>query len=200
MTNIFLLYCKELFTTLLPILGTGLIVFLLYRLSGLRHHGLHILGMTLFCGVLALIFDITGMPHYATFRPEINGGFNLIPFAEGTSGLYQYMANAIMFLPVGFFLPLLWQQFIRPVYTVGAGFLLSLGIELIQLFTFRATDIDDLMMNTLGAILGYLLYRILRKPLKTLLTPFQVSWSLHPLAGYEYLLCILLPLALTFLL
>lgn len=200
MTNIFLLYCKELCSTLLPILGAGLITFLLYRLGSRKNHGLHILGMTLFCCILALIFDITGIPHYTTFRPEINGGFNLIPFAEGTGGLFQYTANAVMFVPVGFFLPLLWQQFIRPLYTIGVGLLLSLGIELIQLFTFRATDIDDLMMNTLGAALGYLLYRLLRKPLKTLLAPFQISWSLHRLAGFEYLICILLPLALTFLL
>ncbi len=38
-----------------------------------------------------------------------------------------------------------------------AGFVTSALIELLQLFCFRATDVDDLLMNTLGAFLGYLL-------------------------------------------
>ncbi len=39
----------------------------------------------------------------------------------------------------------------------------SLAIELGQLLDNRITDIDDLSMNTLGAIIGYLLYRVLFK-------------------------------------
>ncbi len=41
----------------------------------------------------------------------------------------------------------------------------SLAIELGQLLDNRITDIDDLSMNTLGAIIGYLLYRVLFKML-----------------------------------
>ena len=40
---------------------------------------------------------------------------------------------------------------------VAAGVLTSGMIELLQLFCFRATDIDDLLMNTLGAVIGFLL-------------------------------------------
>ena len=40
----------------------------------------------------------------------------------------------------------------------SAGACLSLVIEVCQLFNLRATDIDDLMMNTLGAVFGYLLW------------------------------------------
>ena len=35
------------------------------------------------------------------------------------------------------------------------GFAVSLGIELLQLFTFRLTDIDDLITNTAGTVIGY---------------------------------------------
>ena len=42
--------------------------------------------------------------------------------------------------------------------TVSIGFLFSLFIEAAQLFSFRATDIDDLLMNTMGTWLGYLLF------------------------------------------
>lgn len=42
------------------------------------------------------------------------------------------------------------------------GFFMSLTIEICQLFCFRATDVDDLIMNTLGAFLGYLCWKLLK--------------------------------------
>lgn len=47
--------------------------------------------------------------------------------------------------------------------TVCAGFFFSLAIELNQLLNNRITDIDDVFTNTLGAIIGYLLYKALFK-------------------------------------
>lgn len=81
---------------------------------------------------------------------------NLIPF--DSVGILTYILNIIMFMPLGFLLPLIWKNFrnIINVSLTGLGF--SLAIELCQLFNLRATDIDDLMMNTLGAVLGYLIW------------------------------------------
>lgn len=81
---------------------------------------------------------------------------NLIPF--NSVGALTYILNIIMFMPLGFLLPLIWKEFrnIINVSITGLGF--SLSIEFCQLFNLRATDIDDLMMNTLGAILGYLIW------------------------------------------
>ena len=62
-----------------------------------------------------------------------------------------------MFLPFGFLLPVLWQSCRSWKTTTLASFATSALIELLQLFCFRATDVDDLLMNTLGALLGYLL-------------------------------------------
>lgn len=81
---------------------------------------------------------------------------NLVPF--NSSGVITYILNIIMFMPLGFLLPLIWDQFrsLRKVFFVGLFF--SLAIEFCQLFNHRATDIDDLMMNSLGAVLGYLIW------------------------------------------
>ncbi len=81
---------------------------------------------------------------------------NLIPF--DSVGILTYILNIIMFMPLGFLLPLIWKNFrnIINVSLTGLGF--SLAIELCQLFNLRATDIDDLMMNTLGAVLGYFIW------------------------------------------
>ena len=44
------------------------------------------------------------------------------------------------------------------------GFLISLCVELIQLpFASRASDIDDVILNTLGVIIGYIIYRIIKQ-------------------------------------
>lgn len=66
-----------------------------------------------------------------------------------------------MFLPFGFCLPLLWN--ISGKKAVLAGFGVSLFIEFSQLFLARGTDIDDLILNTLGAGAGLAIYKAIAK-------------------------------------
>ena len=51
-------------------------------------------------------------------------------------------------------------------YVVLIGFLISLFIEISQLFLSRGTDIDDLILNTLGTGFGLLLYKLLKRLIK----------------------------------
>ena len=69
--------------------------------------------------------------------------------------------NAVMFAPLGFLLPLFFERYRHWGRTLAAGFLTSLAVELIQLLTFRATDADDLIMNTLGTLVGFLLAKLI---------------------------------------
>ncbi|HBA49132.1 MAG TPA: VanZ family protein [Lachnospiraceae bacterium] len=69
--------------------------------------------------------------------------------------------NVLLFIPYGFLSP--WaSRTLRRVWRCGAfGFLTSLGIELLQLATQRGYfQIDDILTNTLGSVIGYLLFRI----------------------------------------
>ena len=63
--------------------------------------------------------------------------------------------NVLLFIPFGFFLPTLWEKFRNVKSTIVAGLLTTLFIEISQLFTGRATDIDDVITNILGTIIGY---------------------------------------------
>ena len=94
---------------------------------------------------------------------------NLIPIVK----LFQYRSRRVMlinavgnfalFVPSGFLLPLVYKRLDGFGKTVGAAALLSLGIELLQLpFSVRASDVDDLILNTLGAAFGFGLYALLR--------------------------------------
>ena len=71
-----------------------------------------------------------------------------------------YLLNIVLFVPLGFLLPLLWekQNGLFRILLAGASF--SLLIELSQLLNIRNSDIDDLLLNTLGAIIGFALYRL----------------------------------------
>ena len=70
--------------------------------------------------------------------------------------------NVALFLPFGFLLPVLAPRMDRWWRTVGAGFGLSAAIELTQLAFpgLRRADINDVLMNTLGAALGFAAYRL----------------------------------------
>lgn len=117
---------------------------------------------------------------------------NLIPFHA--SSLITNSLNAFMFMPLGFLLPFIWKKYrhwLAPV-SLAAGF--SLLIELLQLFNRRVTDIDDLIMNSLGALLGFLVWR-----LWNLLTK-QESREITAFNKNEAASYILLSLAGTFLL
>lgn len=92
------------------------------------------------------------------FNPNIN----LIPLHEGFS--LGFILNILLFIPLGFLCPLLSRRFQRIKNTLFLGFGLSFTIEILQLFTlYRATDIDDLITNTLGALAGYLCFRFVQR-------------------------------------
>ena len=69
--------------------------------------------------------------------------------------------NVIMFIPLGFFLALLWKKLRRFVPHLVTTAAIITSVELIQLFTLRGSaDIDDLLLNVIGSALGYLVYLI----------------------------------------
>ena len=76
--------------------------------------------------------------------------------------LYLVVGNIAWFVPFGFLLPMIWQK-LKSFYTIPLGFLLSLVIESGQLALNNGMfEIDDLVLNTAGCAVGYLIYKIYR--------------------------------------
>ncbi|MFR2922741.1 MAG: VanZ family protein [Blautia massiliensis (ex Durand et al. 2017)] len=92
----------------------------------------------------------------ATFQ---QANVSLIPFQS--DGIFTYCMNVIMLMPLGFLLPYIWKNFRNPLKVALTGFLFSVFIEFSQLPTNRLSDIDDLIMNTLGAVLGYVVWKLI---------------------------------------
>ena len=66
-------------------------------------------------------------------------------------------------MPCDFLLPLIVKKFdsFKRILLVNLG--ISLSIELSQLFNNRKTDIDDIILNVAGDIIGYIVYRLVEK-------------------------------------
>ncbi len=73
------------------------------------------------------------------------------------------LLNTVLFVPLGAALPILWNKADFRKTTL-VGFVLTYFIELrVQPFIERNSSIDDLICNTLGTVIGYLLFMLLRK-------------------------------------
>jgi glycopeptide antibiotics resistance protein len=123
----------------------------------------------------ALLVVITLLPirwrsdlarHRSNWRPQLvplwNMVVNLRDGDRALATLAGAAGNVALFLPLGFLLPLLAPWFDRWWRTVGAGFALSAAIELSQVAFpgVRRPDVNDVLMNTLGAAIGFLAYRL----------------------------------------
>ena len=77
--------------------------------------------------------------------------------------IWNVAGNAVMFIPSGVVLPIIYRQLNSFWKVVAAGAFISLCTEILQLpFPSRATDVDDLILNTLGVAVGYGIYAAFR--------------------------------------
>lgn len=118
------------------------------------------------------IFDIT---------LDGNGeNLNLVPFTtlrlywrllkQGVSeallrqAIINLAGNVVMFVPLGWFLPGIWRVFRGFFRTVIFGISLICLVELIQYVTgLGVCDVDDLILNTVGIMLGYGMWKLKRR-------------------------------------
>ncbi len=134
----------------------------------------------LFLCYLAAVFSLTGAGTLYDLLhrglPLSLGRLNLTPFASPlfSSG---YLLNVLLFVPLGLFLVLLRPGRGRVIPAALCGFFFSLAIECSQLFNSRATDIDDLAANTLGALAGALAAAGLRRLLRGRTAPAESAFS-----------------------
>lgn len=87
---------------------------------------------------------------------------NLVLFYWFAGGIRPYLENIVLFMPLGLMPPLIWRPYETLWKTALCGIAFSLLIEMSQLFNERVTDIDDLLMNTLGTLIGWAIFRLLK--------------------------------------
>ncbi|MGI1659278.1 MAG: VanZ family protein [Desulfitobacterium sp.] len=147
----------------------------------------HIVIVCIFIYYLTGVLSFTGIPSLTDIVANSFGvitprGFsfplaeiNLIPLYWLTEGIRPYIENIVLFIPLGLMLPCIWNRYEVLWRTALSGLTLSLLIELSQLFNSRITDIDDLLMNTLGAVIGWLIFRLQQEQLVKIQTKVAVQ-------------------------
>ena len=87
---------------------------------------------------------------------------NLIPivylfdYEIRREALINLIGNTAMFIPIGIIWPSVFRKMDSPETIIAAGVGFSLAIEILQLpFFDRVSDIDDLILNSLGYLMGY---------------------------------------------
>lgn len=75
--------------------------------------------------------------------------------------IYNIIGNIVLFMPLGFLLPLKFKWIDKFIKCIVMGLIFSIIIELCQLvLPYRQTDIDDVLLNTLGSGLGYCVFNL----------------------------------------
>ena len=73
----------------------------------------------------------------------------------------NFIGNLVLFIPIGLLVPIMtgWNK-----RTIAVGAIFSIFIETIQLITSRGVfDPDDVLLNTIGCVIGYFIFRSARK-------------------------------------
>lgn len=105
------------------------------------------------------IFALVGFPNIKSRNIDVS--INVIPFIDMASDSVNACLNVLLFVPFGFLLSVLWSKFRSVKECAMMGCITSCIIEISQIFTFRTTDINDLITNTAGTIIGYCAARFL---------------------------------------
>lgn len=124
-----------------------------------------------------------------TFQDDVSWATNnFIPFKEImryniTSRLFfkNVLGNMIMFLPFGFFVSLYLksEKLTLPLFLI---LIASISIEVVQLLIGRVFDVDDIILNILGGLLGYFIYFILKRIGERLPSFVRKEWFLNTLS------------------
>ena len=114
--------------------------------------------------VQPLLFDPSNIiPFRLNFLPFVN----LMDYEIRREALINVIGNSFLFLPVGIVYPIVYKKLNTHGKIIAAGVGTSLAIEILQLpFFDRVTDIDDLILNSAGYLLGYGIYLLVTKAKK----------------------------------
>lgn len=118
---------------------------------------------------LSAVLYFTLMPVITSVPFVLNHPYqpmNLTPFIDVLAGrgdfLRQVTLNTVMTVPFGFLFPLTRNRTAGFGRTVFFCFLMSLGIEVLQPFFNRSSDVTDLITNVIGGMAGYSFYVVFK--------------------------------------
>ena len=107
----------------------------------------------LFALYLTAVLALVGFPSLYDIQMDFTA--NLVPFVPMAADFGNTCLNILLFIPMGIFLSVFWDKYRESRAVLAFTFRVTVFIELSQFFTFRTTDINDIIANTAGTLIGY---------------------------------------------
>lgn len=146
-----------------PMLTLFVVIVTILKLTRVFINNDHFVFYKEFYNLLFIIYILL-LYHLLLSTENASSGLNLIPFKEMTrysigskSFFYNVIGNIILFIPFGYFVSdYLKAKKISHILITST--IISLTAELIQYKIGRAFDVDDIILNVLGSIIGFMVY------------------------------------------
>ena len=147
-----------------PMLTIFLVVIAVVRIAAIKNHNEKLVFYKEFTNLLFIIYIL--LLYELLTRVELNTvrGYNLVPFSEmfryeiGSTSFYlNVVGNIVIFIPFGYLI----STYIKPKRILSiliVSVISSATVEFVQLCIGRSFDVDDIILNSLGAIIGFLIY------------------------------------------
>ena len=147
-----------------PMLTIFLVVIAVVRVAAIKNHNEKLVFYKEFSNLLFIIYIL--LLYELLTRAELNTvrGYNLVPFSEmfryeiGSTSFYlNVVGNIVIFIPFGYLI----STYIKPKRILSiliVSVISSATVEFVQLCIGRSFDVDDIILNSLGAIIGFLIY------------------------------------------
>lgn len=151
----------RIYSTFVEMIAAGIFILPIFSIYGkfIFHSLKRTIMYIIFGFYLVAVLALVGFPNIAYIRFDLT--INVIPFVGMASDFHNACLNVLLFVPLGIFLPLLWDKYRDIKSTLIFSLIMTVGIEFSQIFTYRATDINDVITNVLGAFIGYCLIKII---------------------------------------
>lgn len=147
-----------------PMLVIFLIVLVTIRISYIKINHEKFVFYKEFLNLVFIIYILLLYQLLTSTELNTNGGLNIVPFTEifrykigSTLFLYNVVGNILIFVPFGYFVSG-YIKASRVSHILFISLITSLTVELVQLQIGRSFDIDDIILNVAGSILGFLLF------------------------------------------
>ena len=147
-----------------PMLVIFVVILSTIRLTYLSIHKEKFIFYKEFLNLIFIIYVLLLYQLLTNVETNTSGGYNLIPFTEITryevgSKLFMYnvIGNIVIFIPFGYFVSG-YIKASKVSHILAVSVISSLTVEVVQLQIGRSFDIDDIILNVCGAIIGFLLY------------------------------------------
>lgn len=178
-----------------PTLTIVCVALICVRIVYARYHKNKVYFHTEFWLLLSVVYLL--LLYELLTRSDMNfvSGSNLIPF----KGMIRYLhtpkqffyiiiGNVLVFVPFGFIVSF-YSRTKKIWSSLFIGIVVSTTVELVQREIGRSFDIDDIILNTVGCIIGYLIYTLYKKAKRRLPEFTQTHW-------FKNIICIIITICI----